>query len=71
MRNEISTKNIKPEIDTVNIKPESISSSRYAGYVSFSNSRRWGQFKWGTRKWGTTTEYSTGQKMPSVDTREV
>ena len=62
---------MRAEISTRNIKPESVSSVRYGGYVSIASSRRWGQFKWGTRTWGTTTEYSTGQKIPTVDTKEV
>lgn len=64
-----STINIKPlSISATNVVPLSVSTIQYAGYIDEDDTKRYGTFKYGSRTYGTTTEYSVGQKMPTIST---
>ena len=67
-----STQNIKPSsISTTNIKPVSVSTERFSAYINPLTSNRYGSFKYSAKKYGSTTEYSVGQKMPSISTEVI
>lgn len=68
---DISTMEVKPaSISTLNTIPSSVSSIQYAGKYTTSN--KYGDFKYGTtNKYGATTLTSLGQKMPSINTKEI
>lgn len=68
---DTSTREIKPSnVSTLNLIPNSISTLQYA--EKYTTSNKYGDFKYGTtNKYGATTISSLGQKMPSINTKEI